>query len=76
VEESAAATQVLKDEAVELRRLVSDFRTGTDGASAPNARLRVVATPAPMAPRRPPIEKQRANASAGAAPRVQEWSEF
>jgi methyl-accepting chemotaxis protein len=76
VEESAAATQVLKDEAVELRRLVSDFRTGADGASAPNARLRVVATPAPMAPRRPQIEKQRASASGGAAPRVQEWSEF
>jgi methyl-accepting chemotaxis protein len=35
VEESAAATQILKDEVLELRRLMGDFRTGADLSSPP-----------------------------------------
>ena len=80
VEQSTAAAHALNGEAVELRRLMGDFRTGADTApprasrpqaAGPNAR------PAPSAPRRM-AEKIRANFGAGAAAQAKprDWEEF
>jgi methyl-accepting chemotaxis protein len=83
VEESTAATHALKADAVELRRLMNDFRTGDDAApqrqarSAPPARIRVAgqdARPAVSAPRRM-AEKLRSSFG-GAAQKAHDWDEF
>ncbi|MBP7650287.1 MAG: methyl-accepting chemotaxis protein, partial [Phenylobacterium sp.] len=79
VEESTAAAHALNGEAVELRRLMGDFRTGADTAP-PRASRPQAAGPASRPAASPPrrmAEKIRANfGGAATQQKTQDWEEF
>jgi methyl-accepting chemotaxis protein len=82
-EESTAATHALKSDAVELGRLMGEFRTGADDAparpaSSSGSRRPQIATTASrpsVSPPRRMADKLRASFG-GAAPAVKDWEEF
>jgi methyl-accepting chemotaxis protein len=79
VEQATAATHALRGDAVELRRLIGEFRIGDAAAGAPNrlAAASPAARPVASEPRRMTERLRQAYAGGGAAAAAQaSWEEF